>query len=160
VTALPSPSSPPPVTLSTTCALGWLAGYQPGTGGFFSVSGAGFYPDTAGGQREAASAQASLNSQYGSQIGGTTPDTGAKVKITNNAGRGVTLNQFTLENDDSQGTMIGGQPAIVTGPGLPRFLAPGESFSLVLDFADMGGQTVSVSDSTYLHASCKVSGWQ
>jgi hypothetical protein len=89
-------------------------------------------------------------------------DTGVRVVITNTSGRGVILNGFTMDTDDSQGNMIS-QHTIssgITGAGdLPRFLAPGESDSFVLDFRDLTG-VVSISTHNYLHSSCAVSGWQ
>jgi hypothetical protein len=78
------------------------------------------------------------------------------VTITNNTGAGVTLNGFTIETDD-QGAVVTQQP-VTSGFDLPRFLAPGESDSFVLQWSALPG-SVNVSGNSYLHSTWRVSEW-
>ena len=143
--APPPPSSPAPVILNTTCDMGWLVPYYNG----------GFYPDTAAGMRQA--------NQTASADGGSAV-TGARVTVSNTTSGGVTLNGFTVEIDDSQGSPVG-TPFTVTAdtPGaqgtLPRYLGPGESVSFTLDWQDVTSP-VHVTTQDYLSESCTVTGWQ
>jgi hypothetical protein len=143
----PQPQPPTP-TLTGTCVLGFLAGYEQDTSGFYS--GGGFYPDTLAGMRDAAKAETTID---GYSAG---PVNGAQVRITD-SGVGATLSGFTMEIDDSQGTLIV-QHQITEGYQLPQFLAPGESAPFLIDFAALPG-TVNVSVKTYLGSSCTATGW-
>lgn len=152
ITQPPVPS-PSPVTLTTTCDLGWLAGYEADTGGFYS--GGGFYPNTSAGMQQADQAESAVSGPSYSSAGG------AQVTLTNNSGTGVLVSQFTVEIDE-QGSVVNQHTIAsgVTGSGdLPRFLAPGESDTFTLEWQYVGN-TVNTTTRDVLRSTCTVTGWQ
>jgi hypothetical protein len=132
---------------TSACGTGWLAGYDINGGGF--APGGAFFTDTPHGLR------AAVRDSYRPGVYNMGPDQG--VRVTFKAAHGITVHVFTVELID-RGTVIG-QVNINDQPGMPRFLAPGESVSYVIDWGDYPGQIPTMSKSAYLRSSCNISGW-
>jgi hypothetical protein len=147
-TAHAAPAGQTSPAATATCRPGWLAGYDVNGGGFYP--GGHFYPDTPAGLQHAA------RDSYRQDVYNTGTDQGVTVTFTDT--RGVTVNGFVVQVADSQGTIVG-QTYINGLSGLPRFLAPGEAVSYVIDWEDYLGRMPTVTNSTYLHSSCIISFW-
>jgi len=84
------------------------------------------------------------------------------IKFTNTGHQDVTLHNVTEESVSQTGQEIDSQTVGESSPvnpgNLPFLLAPGESITMLAEFGSFPS-TVQVSNATYLHSTCRVTGW-
>jgi hypothetical protein len=79
------------------------------------------------------------------------------VKFTDNSSTGVTLGSFETSLS-AHGQVITAQLASAFAPDIPFFLAPGQTYSAVIDLSNLGSK-FAVSKSTFLQSTCAVANW-
>ena len=139
--ATASPNTPAAVA---TCATGWLAGQH-------SSGAPRFFPDTPAGLRTAG------RDSYDPGVYNTGVGQGVQVVFQDT--RGVTVNGFVVELDNSQGDAIW-SGMVNDQAGLPRYLAPGEAQTWTVDWGvTTAARPPVISNSAYLHLRCVISYW-
>ncbi|HUY48376.1 MAG TPA: hypothetical protein VMV92_22045 [Streptosporangiaceae bacterium] len=127
--ASPSPPTPTPTPAATASSVGMSChlGYDGETGNLLPLKAA--------------------NASYTSAFLAT---------LTDISGHDVTVNGFTEQTLSSTGQIIDTHDIDNTvASGLPRFLAPGESASFLIDFQNLSG-SVYVSNADYMKSYCVI----